>query len=64
MYLGVDNDGLSFRGANGYLLLGGGSHRAGENSKGGQYEKLSDEAKRLYPGCRVAYRWSARTVLP
>ena len=33
MYLGVDNDGLSFRGANGYLLLGGGSHRAGENSK-------------------------------
>ncbi|NMA36929.1 MAG: FAD-dependent oxidoreductase [Papillibacter sp.] len=63
MYLGVDNDGLSFRGANGYLLLGGGSHRAGENSKGGQYDKLSEEAKRLYPGCRVAYRWSAQDCI-
>lgn len=40
MYLGIDQDGLSFRPAGDMLLLGGGNHRTGENPMGGQYEFL------------------------
>jgi glycine/D-amino acid oxidase-like deaminating enzyme/nitrite reductase/ring-hydroxylating ferredoxin subunit len=64
MYLGVDNDGLSFRAAQGYLLLGGGNHRTGENSKGSKYDYLLNRAEKLYPGSREAYRWSAQDCMP
>lgn len=60
MYYGVDNDGLSFREAEGLLLLGGGDHRTGENSQGGRYQGLLDRARDLVPGCREAARWSAQ----
>jgi Rieske Fe-S protein len=63
MYRGVDNDGLSFRNADGYLLLGGSGHRTGENSEGGKYTKLLLQAKKLYPDCREAYRWSAQDCI-
>ena len=46
MYLGIDEDGLSFRPQGETLFLGGGSHRTGENSAGGQYQKLRQAAKR------------------
>lgn len=59
MYLGIDPDGLSFRMAGDYLLLGGGSHRTGE-SPGHPYEILEAQAKTLWPQCRVARRWSAQ----
>ncbi len=59
-YLGVDADGLSFRAAEGCLLLGGGSHRTGENPDGGKYDALCDAAQRLFPGSREVARWSAQ----
>ena len=59
-HLGVDADGLSFRTAEGLLLLGGGSHRTGENPGGGKYDFLRDRARTLFPGSREAARWSAQ----
>jgi len=64
MYLGVDNDGLSFRRAGDLLLLGGLSHRTGENSAGGRYEKLLRYGEKYYPGCSEAARWSAQDCMP
>ena len=63
-YLGVAGDGLSFRSWNRYLLLGGGGHRTGENTQGGQYDQLRQAAKRLFPGCREAAAWSAQDCMP
>ena len=60
MYYGVDADGLSLRQAEGLLLLGGGGHRTGENSAGGRYEKLLEQARALSPGCQEVARWSAQ----
>lgn len=64
MYYGVDEDGLSFRNAGKYLLLGGGNHRTGENRCGGKYESLRQAACRLYPDSREVARWSAQDVMP
>lgn len=62
MYLGIDPDGLSFRMAGDYLLLGGGGHRTGEDP-GHPYEVLEARAKTLWPQCRVARRWSAQDCM-
>ena len=59
-HLGVDGDGLSFRTAEGLLLLGGGGHRTGENVDGGKYDALRDAARRLLPGSREVAHWSAQ----
>lgn len=64
VYLGVDPDGLSFRQAGDYLLLGGGNHRTGENSAGGKYKALRVEAAKLWPDSQVAYHWSAQDCMP
>lgn len=62
MYLGVDEQGLSFRQAGPYLLLGGGSHRTGEKTNK-PYEMLITRAKNMWPDCRVAYQWSAQDCM-
>lgn len=73
MYYGVDENGLSFRQAGEYLLLGGSSHRTGHaygkkgKTKGtckGAYEHLELEGKRYYPKARVVTRWSAQDCMP
>ena len=64
MYYGVDKDGLSFRQAGEYLLLGGASHRTGENKKGGAYEYLEEVARKYYPNCQVEAKWSAQDCMP
>lgn len=63
MYLGIDEDGLSFRMQGKLLLLGGGSHRTGINHTGGQYERLRREAQNLYHGCSEAACWSAQDCM-
>lgn len=63
MYYGVDRDGLSFRSADGFLLLGGEGHRTGENREGGRYGRLMERAKRLWPGCEERFRWSAQDCM-
>ncbi len=60
VHLGVDGDGLSFRAAEGLLLLGGGSHRTGENPEGGKYDFLRDRARTLLPGAKEVAHWSAQ----
>jgi glycine/D-amino acid oxidase-like deaminating enzyme/nitrite reductase/ring-hydroxylating ferredoxin subunit len=64
MYYGIDDDGLSFRQAGEYLLLGGSSHRTGENKSGGAYDKLISCAKKIYPECKEVARWSAQDCMP
>ncbi|MDD3334747.1 MAG: FAD-dependent oxidoreductase [Eubacteriales bacterium] len=63
MYYGVDQDGLSFREANGLLLLGGENHRTGENSAGGRYERLLRRAEEIVPGFEEKARWSAQDCI-
>lgn len=64
MYYGIDSDGLSFRQAGEVLLLGGKSHRTGQNQKGGAYDFLMQEARRYYPECKEKTRWSAQDCMP
>jgi len=64
VYLGIEEDGLSFRSWDKYLLLGGGGHRTGENRQGGKYELLRQAAHRYWPDCRVAAQWSAQDCMP
>lgn len=64
MYYGLDDDGLSYRSYGDILLIGGGNHRTGENSEGGQYEKLFASAKKLWPDCEYYSAWSAQDCMP
>ena len=61
MYLDEDKKGLSFRNAEGFLLLGGGSHRTGK--KGGGWQELEDFSQRCYPDSPVAYRWATQDCM-
>ena len=60
LYLGIDDQGLSFRNYQNLLLLGGGGHRTGENSLGGKYDFLRERAAELYPQSRELTHWSAQ----
>lgn len=62
-YLGIDQSGYSFRQEGDLLLLGGGSHRTGDNQQGGKYQMLRDEAGMLWPGCREVACWSAQDCM-
>ena len=62
-YYGVDPNGLSFRTADGLLLLGGENHRTGENSLGGRYDALRNRARALFPDCREMAHWSAQDCM-
>ena len=62
-YYSADPAGLSFREAEGCLLLGGENHRTGENSQGGRYGALLQQARTLFPGSREAARWSAQDCM-
>ncbi|MBQ9990442.1 MAG: FAD-dependent oxidoreductase [Lachnospiraceae bacterium] len=64
MYLGIDQDGLSLRQAGDFLLLGGGSHRTGENQEGGKYTFLETAVKKYFPEARIEDRWSAQDCMP
>ncbi|MGN0132480.1 MAG: FAD-dependent oxidoreductase [Lachnospiraceae bacterium] len=64
IYYSADPGGISFRSTEDALLLGGGSHRTGENKVGGIYEELKKTAKQYYPGCEELTRWSAQDCMP
>lgn len=63
LYFGVDNGGLSFREAEGLLLVAGGNHRTGENSCGGRYEELLSRVHSILPDARETARWSAQDCI-
>ena len=73
MYLGIDEDGLSFRQAGEYLLLGGSGHRTGHaygrkgTSKkecGGAYEHLREMKQLYFPEAKEVAHWSAQDCMP
>ena len=61
-YFSVDSGGLSLRQAGDYLLLGGGSHRTGENCSD-PYESLRRSASLLFPESCEAAHWSAQDCM-
>lgn len=61
MYVDASFKGLSFRNANGLLLLGGGGHRTGK--KGGNWIELSEFARTHYPGAQEVARWAAQDCM-
>lgn len=63
MYLSIDKNALSFRTQDDLLILGGGGHRTGENSGGGQYAALCDAARKYYPNSREIAAWSAQDCI-
>lgn len=63
MYLGIDENGLSFRSAGNVMLMGGGGHRTGENPFGNQYQYLANEADQYWPGNRKIAEWSAQDCM-
>ncbi|MCM1162230.1 MAG: FAD-dependent oxidoreductase [Roseburia sp.] len=63
MYLGVDEDSLSFRSYGEYLLLGGGKHHAGIWEPGMGYESIELEADKYYKNRKEAARWSAQDCM-
>ena len=61
VYLDADKTGLSFRMYGPYLLLGGGSHRTGQ--QGGGFSELEAVCQTLYPTATVAYQWAAQDCM-
>ena len=61
MLVDDDSTGLSFRQAEGLLLLGGGGHRTGKPTPG--WSGLEAFARREYPDATVRYRWAAQDCM-
>ena len=62
MYYGIDCDGLSFRHADGKLIVGGGSHRTGKKMGGFCY--LREQIKKYYPNTTEKAYWAAQDCMP
>lgn len=64
MYLGIDEENsLSLRNYEDYLLFGGEGHRTGENTVGGKYEELKKTALSFWQGCSLETAWSAQDCM-
>ncbi|WP_343208107.1 FAD-dependent oxidoreductase [Anaerolentibacter hominis] len=63
IYYGIDQNGLSLRPHEDYILLGGGNHRTGENSEGGKYDMLRKAAAEYFPGWEEETCWSAQDCM-
>lgn len=63
MYWGAEEDELSYRSAEGLLLVGGGGHRTGENNAGGQYEMLKKSTEEYWTDSRIRAQWSAQDCM-
>lgn len=61
MFVDHSEYGLSFREYNGYLLLGGGSHRTGK--QGGSYRELRNFAKKFYPDATEKYHFATQDCM-
>lgn len=61
MYVDASKTGMSFRNYGDLLLLGGGSHRTGK--AGGNWNELTDFARRSYPASQEGYRWATQDCM-
>lgn len=74
MYLGIDREGLSFRCADGKLILGGSSHRTGKRYRietkdrskryPGAFCHLREKSKVFYPSAKECAHWAAQDCMP
>lgn len=62
MYLDIDS-GHTLRSFDGGMLVGGESHRTGNNTKGGCYCRLKEYAKELFPNAEITNSWSNQDVI-
>ena len=60
MYIGIEDDTLSFRAYKDYILLGGGAHRTGVNDVGDAFSMLWKKADEYYNSPQKAFCWSAQ----
>jgi len=63
MYRSYEKTGYSLRSYKDILLFGGGGHRTGENSRGGQYSALRSSLKQNYPESSEFAHWSAQDCM-
>lgn len=61
MYIGAEENSLSFRSCDSLLLLGGGGHRTGK--AGGNWQYLSDFARSAYPQSTELARWATQDCM-
>lgn len=61
MYVDESKKGMSFRNANGLLLIGGGDHRTGKN--GGNWAELERFAYKYYPFSKIEYKWATQDCM-
>lgn len=61
MYIDEAKDGLSFRGFQDFLLLGGGAHRTGK--RGGNWQELRKAAAAYYPEACENYTWATQDCM-
>ncbi len=61
MYVDEAKNGMSFRGYGNVLLLGGGSHRTG--NQGGNWEELQMFARKHYPDAQEVGRWATQDCM-
>lgn len=62
MYVDEDKKGMSFRGCDHLLFVGGGGHRTGK--KGGNWQELREFAGRYYPDAVEKYAWATQDCMP
>lgn len=62
MYLGYD-DGRTMRDFDQYVLLGGESHRTGENKEGGRYRLLEQDSENFFKDSKIIANWSAQDCM-
>lgn len=60
MYIGIEDNGYSYRTYKDLVLFGGANQRTGENEQGTAYETLRKAAKEIFPNCKERYHWSAQ----
>ncbi len=63
-YLGIDGEGLSFRSWGTHCYWAAAATAREKNREGGKYALLEQAARRYWPDCRVAARWSAQDCMP
>ncbi len=61
-YLGIDDD-KSFRNYNEGIIMGGESHRTGENKNGGCLCRLKNFAEKCYPEGKLVREWSNQDAM-
>lgn len=63
MYIDQNENGLSFRNAGDFLLIGGSGHRTGKVNPSGCYQRLRQAAQKFYPRANIIALWSAQDCM-